>query len=394
MRKKITYYLKNSNLFSELYFVIGTILVNILRFFVKADDKLVLFVSYGGKQISDSPYALFEKMKNDPFFEDWKLVWAVVNPEKYEKNFEIVKIDSYQYFKTCLTARIWITNSGIKRYLSFSGKRNLFVNTWHGIPLKNIGVDELGVKKSKVFARKWYEFSKADMNLYHSDYDLKILSHVFNAPKNTFYKFGLPRNDRLYSLKNDVNFRMKIREKLGIPEDKKVILYAPTVRGEQVSKEKDNVFTNPFNLKKWQLELQEYIVLFRAHYFVTDRSNTKYANVIDVTEYPSIDDLYLASDMVVSDYSSVFFDYSILERPMFCYAYDLDQYKKYQGLYLNPKDVLPHFAEDEDSLINLIQEFGNLKIDPRTQDFKQKFVPKQTGDSASQVIAELKRQLK
>lgn len=393
MRKWITYYLKNSNFFSEIYFLVGSLLVNILKLFVKPDPKVALFVSYGGKQFSDSPYALYQAMKKDQRFSDWQLVWAFTAPDKFGEVDNKVKIDSLAYFKTCLKARVWITNSGIKRYLDFNGKHTFFINTWHGIPLKKIGRDEKGVRKSKVFARKWFEFRDADMNLYHSDYDLKVLKHVFSAPEKHFYQFGLPRNDLLYRLKDDQSFKKEIRSRLHIPEGKKVILYAPTVRGEQVSQSKDNVFVNPFHFNLWKQKFSDTVILFRAHYFVTEKENTQFSNVIDVTNYPNIDDLYLVADLLISDYSSVFFDYSITDKPMFCYAYDLEQYQQYQGLYVDLKQTLPHFATNETQLIKQIQQYGQLKTDNATINFKYKFLDHLNGGASQAVLDEVAKQI-
>jgi CDP-glycerol glycerophosphotransferase len=385
MRRRIVFYLKNSNFFSELYFLVGTFLVNLLKLFVKPDPKLALFVSYGGKKCNDSPYAIYQAMKADSRFKDWKLVWAFIEPEEQSVQNK-VKIDSPSYFKTCLAARVWVTNSGIKRYLNFSGKHTFFVNTWHGIPLKKIGIDEEGVKKSRVFARKWFEFKMANINLFHAEYDLKVLEHVFNAPRSSFYPFGLPRNDQLFRNRDNDELKADIKRKLNISSDKKVVLYAPTVRGEQVTGDKDNVFRNPFHFEEWQKKFPNLVILFRAHYFVNESENTNYPNVINVTDYPSIEELYLISEFLISDYSSVFFDYSILERPMFCYAYDLEAYKKYQGLYLSPEMILPHVAYNEVELLTQINQYAFEDDDRTSVDFRNKFLGKTEGHATEKVI--------
>lgn len=385
MRKKIVFYLKNSNLISELYFIIGTILVNFLKLFVRAQSKTALFVSYGGKKMNDSPYAIYEAMKHDKRFSDWKLVWAFIDPQSFEiKN--KVKIDSFSYFKMCLTARVWVTNSGIKRYLNFSGKNTYFINTWHGIPLKKIGIDEIGVKKSRIFARKWFEFKNADMNLYHSNYDFAILKHVFDAEKSTFFNYGLPRNDVLYANYDNKALKQSIKKKLGIADDKKVILYAPTVRGNQLARSKQNVFKNPFNFDRWKIEFPNCVILFRAHYYVDEEENTDFDNVIDVTNYKSIEDLYLVADALISDYSSVFFDYSILGRPMFCYAYDLKDYSAYQGLYLNPSEILSNVSKTENELIQQIKENGLVQNDKSSIAFRNKFIGLDKGNAANKIL--------
>lgn len=392
MRKRIVFYLKNNNFFSELYFFVGTFFVNLLKLFIRPNPKLALFVSYGGKKCNDSPYAIYQAMKADPRFKDWKFVWAFVSPEKHSVPSKI-KIDSFDYFKTCLAARVWITNSGIKRYLNFSGKHTFFVNTWHGIPLKKIGVDEEGVKKSRVFARKWFEFKTADINLFHAKYDLNILEHVFDAPRESFYPFGLPRNDMLFKNRYDEAYISGIKQQLNISPDKKVVLYAPSVRGEQMTGDKENVFKNPFHFDEWRKKFPNLIILFRAHYFVNETKNTSYENVLDVTDYPSIEDLYLISDFLISDYSSVFFDYSILERPMFCYAYDLEAYKNYQGLYLAPEAVLPHIAQCETELFTQINQFAFSDFDQSSLDFRNKFLGKTDGSASEKVIDEIYRNI-
>lgn len=137
MRNKIKYYLQNSEFISLLYYYIGSLVVNIISLFVKPKEKTVLFVSFGGRQYSDSPKAIFEWMRNDPRFKDWEFTWAFIKPNNYQiDGAKKVKIDSLSYFITAIKSRVWVTNSGIKRYLNFHGKNTLFINTWHGTPIK------------------------------------------------------------------------------------------------------------------------------------------------------------------------------------------------------------------------------------------------------------------
>lgn len=383
MRNKITFFLKNNNFISTVYFMVGSLFVRFLKLFVNSDRKAVLFVSYGGKQFSDSPKKIYDYMKSDPRFSDWRLVWAFVNPSKF-KAVDSVKIDTIGYFKLCLSAGTWVTNSGVKRYLNFTPHENFFVNTWHGIPIKKIGIDEKNVKKSKIFARKWFEFANANVNLYHTDYDLQILKHVFDADISAFQKFGLPRNDDLYN-KNYPDKTIQVKKRLGIDSDKKVILYAPTVRGNLVNSDDVTYFKPPFDFQKWQEQFPNVVFLYRAHYFVGDTGEVNNVNVINTTNYPNLNELMDISDLMISDYSSVFFDYSILRKPMYCFAYDYEQYIGYQGLYMNIKKELPNIAFSEDELMGQIKRLDLTVEKNKTQDFFSKYVDGH-GDATKKVV--------
>lgn len=384
MRKKIISLIKNSDLMADIYYFIRMALILVLRLFCKQDPKLALFVSYGGKNASDSPKVIYDAMKEDSRFKDWTFVWGAINPEKFP-NLQTVKMDSVAYFKTCLRAKVWITNSGITRYLDFKPKGNIFINTWHGIPMKKIGIDEVGVKKSKLFARKWFEFSKADVNLVCSQYDKGILKRVFRATDDSLKVWGLPRDDRLFKPLN-CDEQEQIRNKLKIPSDKKVILYAPTVRGDQVSSNGKNYFNNQLDLHYWQEELSDYIILYRAHYYVDKiDSFDLYDNVIDVSHYDNLNDLMLISDLLISDYSSIVFDYSILERPIILYTYDLEEYSKYQGLYFDPRKYF-NTCMTEKELVHSIRSIDYESQCSRSRKIKQEFYYDDKGNSTEKVL--------
>jgi len=389
IRVSVSRLLKENSIISGLYVFCMNMYIKLLTILNKSTDKRIIFVSYGGRQISDSPKRIFDLMKQDPFFGDYDLVWAVVDLDKFrDTGFHLIKIDSYEYYKMCITSRVWITNSGITRYTELKGNNTFFVNTWHGIPMKKIGVDEVGVKKSFFFSKKWEEFSNADVNLCYTDYDKNILEHVFNANGKTFYKLGLPRNDSLYC--NKVN-KYGIRKKLGIDDKKKVILYAPTVRGDNVKKNGVNEFDVSLNLEKWKKKLPEYVILFRAHYFVGDVEMSDESNVIDVTDYDNLNDLMQISDVLISDYSSLIYDYSILEKPIFCYDYDFERYKEYQGLYEDNIDSLvPNFTKNEDRLIDSISNMDVKVQANRTSIFKDKYIGNDKDNSGEKVVKLIK----
>lgn len=359
--------------FYSLYFHLGSFALSILKLFVRPDDNLVLFVSFGGRRFDDSPKAIYDSMILDDRFKEYRLIWAFLSPEDYSLNRgKKVKIDTLRFFITALRARLWITNSSITRGLSFKGKRTLYYNSWHGTAIKKMGTDISGNDGLPVRKGKLYDI---DIMSAQGHYDVEVFSRVFNIPLRNFHITGLPRNDELAG--SDVISRKRIRGYYSIPEDKRIILYAPTYR-EYSRDENDNCFmAPPISLKKWEEALgNEYVLLFRAHYEVTrvlNVDNTLFAK--DASNYPVLNDLMLASDMLITDYSSICFDYAIQSKPIFCFAYDYELYNTKRGLYFDLREELgDQGIKTEDDLLFAIKRINyDCKVSV-TKRFREKYV--------------------
>ena len=140
---KIKYIIKYSPLVYNLYFYIVSGLIRFMGLFVKCDKKMILFNSFGGRKYDDSPRAIFEAMLEDERFKDFRLVWALDNPEKFilPDRAVVVKDYSISFFVHALKAKVWITNSSMEHGLCFKKKSTIYINTWHGTPLKSMGYD-------------------------------------------------------------------------------------------------------------------------------------------------------------------------------------------------------------------------------------------------------------
>ena len=163
---------------------------------------------------------------------------------------------------------------------------------------------------------------------------------------------GLPRNDRLYRA-TDAE-REAMREKLGLPADKRIILYAPTWRdSEDLGAEYK--LAPPIDWKRWERELgDEYMIAIRSHWITTSLEGVDCESgfVRDFSGWSDANDLLIASDMLISDYSSIIFDYSVLCRPICCFGYDFDAYTAARPLYLDLETTLPSgVIRDEDALL-------------------------------------------
>lgn len=377
---------------------IANLLWKIIRFFMKffqiffsVDKKSIIFSSFGGRNFNDSPKALYDAMCVDKNFNDWRLIWAFVEPDRYDiPRGEKIDINSFVFFKTLLTTHVWIGNSEIDRGVRFVSTKHVRIETWHGTPLKKICGEENQTSVEKVPTG-----GKIDMTTIRcaqSPYDREIYARIFNASIDAILLSDLPRNDEL--LKYSKERIASIKKKIGILEGKKVLLYTPTYR-EFISIG-DNKIVPPIDFKKWEEQIGDsYVLLIRAHYVVAEAMKIcESAFVKNVSGYSNLNDLFAISDMMISDYSSTFFDYAILDRPMFCFAYDLDEYKDKRGLYLNLEKELPcPIDKDEDSLLSHIKNVDIDKASKATKDFHEKYAP-YAGHSCEIVIDTLKKRLK
>lgn len=373
---------KHSQLLYSLYYHVGCFAVKILKLFLKTDDKLVLFVSYGGKKYDDSPKDIYEAMQKDGRFNEYKKVWAFLNPE----NFDIgsgkkITIDTFEYYKTALKARVWVANVSVTRALSFEGICTLSVNSWHGTPIKRIGID---AKKTNTFVSKG-KGGPIDIQLAQGDYDVERYSLAFNLPRERVKITGLPRNDSLVTGNNSDNI-LCLKRRLGLPLDKKIILYAPTYRDYEMENGFECVLKPPFDLKRWQEVLSDgYVLLIRAHVAVMKVLEVKENFFVrDFSKYPVLNDILLVTDILISDYSGILFDYSILGRPMFCYTYDYDKYEMMRGMYFDVRKELS-YAENEDEMLDRIVNLNSENESCKAIAFRDKYV-QQYGYASERVL--------
>lgn len=382
MRQRLDYLLKHNAALQKLYRVIMSFVFRVWGAVLPTDDKLVFFVSFMGMGFNDSPKAIYDYIMSHEQYKSYRCVWAFEHPEKYP-DLETVKIDTVAYFKTALRARYWITNTNIERGLRFKKKDQVYLNTWHGIALKHIGNDVEG--------RKDYNFDAVDHLVVSGDYDERVWKSAFNADEKTYLRCGMPRNEELW-LANGERKRL-MREKLGLPADKKVILYAPTWR-ESTDGGKSYEIKPPIHFDVWKKELgSEYIVLFRAHHQTTKVLGVKYDDFVrDASDYPAVNDLMIASDMLITDYSAIAFDYAVLCKPIFCYAYDYETYLTERGTYFDIDDRYPNKScRTEGELLSRIRNIDYELECSNTRRFRDEFIQYGIGATEACVKAEFGR---
>jgi len=355
--------LKRYKFLYNIYYKLGSALIKVIRPFVKTDDQLILFVSFGGRRYADSPKSIYECMLNDNRFSDYKLVWGFVNPNDFPEIEHKVKIDTIKYFITSLKARCWVTNVSIGRGLSYKGNRTFYLYTGHGSPIKKCGSD---VKNNNTF--KSAGKSLVNACLAQSEFEKKIRSRLSSIPSDEVFMTGAPTNDILVNY--DEKFRNAIRKELGIEDGKKAILYAPTFREYSHLGSTDMPEVDFF---KWHRLLgDDYVILYRAHPELNARPIRNEEWFVDVTKWEDIELLMIASDILISDYSGLITDYSIMHKPIYLWTYDYEQYEETRGLYFDVRKVLP-FAEKEETLLSMIKEGYSQEQNSMLIKFQQEY---------------------
>lgn len=365
MRQRLAYFLKHNLLLQKIYKICMSAVFRFLGLFVATDAELVLFSSFMGSKFNDSPKAIYDYMQAHPEYKKYKCVWAMEKPADYPQ-LQTVKIDTFRYFMTALRAKYWVTNTNIERGLSFKKKQTVYLNTWHGIALKKIGNDCPG--------RNDYNFKTIDYLCVSGDHDERVFCSAFRAQERCYLRCGMPRNDALWHATPQQ--KQALREKLEIPEGKKVILYAPTWR-DSVDGGKSYAIKPPIDFAAWKAQLgQGYVVLFRAHHITTKVLDVRFDDFIrDASNYPDVNELMIAADMLITDYSAIAFDYSILGRPILCYAYDYDTYLAERGTYFEIDERYPtKSCRTEQELLTQICQLDYEKESENTVRFRDEFI--------------------
>ena len=370
----------------------------------KIDENMVFFSSFNGKYYTDSPKAIYLYMKSNPEFKNYKFVWAFSEPENHKdlecENTIIVKQGSKSYEKYLSMAKYWVTNHRVYDYI-YPKKSQIYVQCWHGTPLKRLGFDlqktDNALNTLKEMQHKYLiEAKKLNYMVSPSKFTSEKLCSAFNLKKvhkeNNIIEQGYPRNDFLYNhTEEDVK---RIKQKLGIDGiNKKIILYAPTWRDNQHQAGVGYTYKTEVDFDKLQKELQdEYIILFRAHYFVSNSFDfEKYKGFIyNVSNLDDVNETYVVSDILITDYSSVFFDYANLKRPMLFYMYDFEEYKdEMRGFYIDLDELPGEITKTEDELINAIRHTKNFEYNEKYKKFNDKFNYLDDGQAAKRTVEKL-----
>lgn len=358
--------------------------------------KTVIFESFAGKQYSCNPRAIYEYMKeNNP---EYQLYWSV-NPEYTgifkEKGIPYIKRFTLKWLFAMARAEYWVVNSRLPLWIP-KPKHTTYLQTWHGTPLKRLAVDMDEVHMPGTNTEKYkknftMEASKWDYLISPNAYSTEIFARAFQFNK-TMIESGYPRNDFLHTDNNPETVR-ELKEKMQLPSDKKVIIYAPTWRDDQFYKKGKYKFDLDLDLNKLREEIGgDYVIVLRMHYLVAENFDLEpYKGfAYDFSSYEDIRELYMVSDLLITDYSSVFFDFANLKRPMIFFVPDIETYRdKLRGFYFDFETEAPGpLVKTTDEVIEKVRETEatDYRLPAIFEPFYEKFCYLESGRSSEKVV--------
>lgn len=348
----------------------------------------ILFMCFGGRRATDSPRRLLEEFQHRG--SQWPMYWAVADfSVPVPDGTEPVLIGSRLWYQLLTDVKILINNNNFPFYFR-KREGQLYIQTWHGTPLKKLGNDVARTNFSLSYWNlMWREAEYWDALLAQNEYAAEVLANCFGFQGRVVTE-GYPRNDSLTHARMEQD-RPAIRKRLGIPEGKTAILYAPTWRDDakNASKQYELVTYLDFEMAQKQLG-EDYVLLLRGHHNIAGQRQTA-ANkfVIDVTEYPEVNDLYTAADILVNDYSSVMFDFCVTGKPIIFLTPDIAQYRDAtRGFYFDLEEKAPgplHNTTEE--VVRSIKNITSVSLQyaPRYEAFVKMFAPNCDGDATSRV---------
>ncbi|BET50179.1 MULTISPECIES: bifunctional glycosyltransferase/CDP-glycerol:glycerophosphate glycerophosphotransferase [Streptomyces] len=350
------------------------------------DDNLVLFSAYWSRSVSCNPAAIDAELAR--LAPHMRRVWAVRadNADRVPKGVKVVRVGSREYWAALARAKYLVNNvnfadSVVKR------EGQIHVQTHHGTPLKTMGLDQQKYPASTDmdFEKLLERCDRWDYSISANQFSTVVWERVYPCSYTTL-ETGYPRNDVLVNAgSEDVR---AARAALGLADGTKAFLYMPTHREYQPG------FTPPLDLGRFARELgPDVTLLVRGHYFYGNSSHVnelrRTGRVVDVSGHARVEELYLAADALITDYSSAMFDYAVLDRPIISYVPDWDVYSAVRGTYFDLLQEPPGaVATTQTELLRLLSSgaYDSPETTGRRDTFRRRFCEFDDGHAAERVV--------
>lgn len=358
-----------------------------LFYYLPIQKKKIVLIHDFGLGYGDSPKYIAERLIEDNF--NCKIVWLVNNMDLHiPKPIKKVYLARIRSVYELATAKIIVTTMKGRSYLK-KKKDQFFVYIPHGQSgAKYVEKAAKGLGQSYIDGSKWHS-SVSDLFLSSSKMQTQEMRDYFWYD-GEIMESGLPRNDIFFHYsKEHVN---RIRENLNIDKDDYVVLYAPTFRNEGglsvYNIDTSNIIST---IEKKTGKNCKIIIRMHPNFIWYGKAEFYYSKkVIDVTDYPDIQELLIASDMLISDYSSTMFDFMLLKRPVYLYATDVEDYQQMRGLKEWFFKVPFPLCHNNEELIQAILDFDEQVYQQRCSVFDKLYGSIEDGHATERIVNRLK----
>ncbi|MFH8485371.1 bifunctional glycosyltransferase/CDP-glycerol:glycerophosphate glycerophosphotransferase [Streptomyces longisporoflavus] len=303
----------------------------------------VVFESHMGACYGDSPRAIHQEIVDRGL--GLRCTWSyAASADGFPATARLVRRWSWRYLWALGRAEFWIDNQGFPHALA-KPRHTTYLQTWHGSAYKRMGFDEARLKTQNAPQRERLReaVDRFDHFLVRSEHDVHTLARAYGIPEERLLRCGYPRNDRLIAARarDEASGRFPrppAAAGLGIPDHKTVVLYAPTFRGGPPKNNKP--VRLPLDVREFAARFGDtHVLLVRAHYMeAAELPVCPPGTVIDVSAHHDVSELLCLADVLVTDYSSIMFDFALLDRPLVHFAPDLDAYETERGSYFALRD--------------------------------------------------------
>ncbi|MFE1885499.1 CDP-glycerol glycerophosphotransferase family protein [Streptomyces diastatochromogenes] len=348
------------------------------------DPNLAVYCAYWGRGYACNPAAIHAKARElAPHIRSVFLVEAD-QAHAMPKDVDHAVIGSRRYWEVLARAKYLVNNANFAEGV-VKRRGSVHLQTQHGTPLKTMGVDQstypVVAAQSGSFTRMLGRVDRWDFNLSSNRHSTQMWERAFPGTYEQL-EYGYPRNDVYYTATADDVAR--VRRELGVPEGSTAVLYAPTHRDHQTG------FEAGLDLEAFCAAAgEDVVVLLRAHYFYDRGRAQGSARIIDVTTHRSSEDVCLAADALVTDYSSIMFDYANLDRPIVVYADDWDVYQETRGVYFDLMTEPPGpVARTPEELARVFRDgsYAGPEAKARRAAFRERFCQFDDGLAAERVV--------
>ncbi|SDC57846.1 CDP-glycerol:poly(glycerophosphate) glycerophosphotransferase [Geodermatophilus telluris] len=348
----------------------------------------IVYTSFRGL-FSDSPRAIYEALvaRGDHVQHTW--LTSAVAEGAFPVDVETIPFGSPESTAALEAADVVVSNDHVP--LDWEKRPDAFyLQTWHGTPLKRIHNDVLWAPEGRL-AYLEHDIARWDVMLSPNAYSTARFRQAFGFPR-PIHETGYPRNDLLSSPRRN-RVRAEVRAQLGIDDGKTVVLYTPTWRDDLVFEGKaERDFEFPVDLAAFTERLgEDHVLLLRLHNMVSDRlESIAGLPVRDVSNHPDIRDLYLAADLLVTDYSSTMFDFAVTGKPILLFTYDLADYRdRLRGFYVDIEEIAPGpLLATGDELLDAIADLDAVSAAhaERYARFRETFTSLEDGHATDRVL--------
>ncbi|MFB8023081.1 CDP-glycerol glycerophosphotransferase family protein [Streptomyces rubiginosohelvolus] len=354
----------------------------------------VVFESHMGTCYGDSPRALYEEIRRQGL--KLHATWSYdPSPAGFPDDARLVRRWSWRYLWALARAEYWVDNQGFPQHLRKPG-HTTYLQTWHGSAYKRMGFDETRVRLQNAPQRERLQqaVDRFDHFLVRSEHDVTTLARAYRLPEERLLRTGYPRNDALIAERTRAETegrlpRPPLAGVLGLDDHKKTVLYAPTFRGGPGKQRKSRLL---LDVREFAERFGDtHTLLVRAHYLESARLPVcPPGTVVDVSRHHDVSELLALTDVLVTDYSSIMFDFALLDRPVVLFAPDLEAYAAERGSYFDLREQAPGpVTATQDELFAALAELkkSDTRYADQRRSFAERFGAYDQGDAARATVA-------